>query len=283
MSTQQDETVPPAGESVRFPDFNLQIDPNDRSAHAYKNRDWYEEVGSPFYRQIRDYLDPAICVDIGANIGAVSLILKTVMPGVPLVSVEPNPELHPYLEYNLREQSDWSLIKALVGRRPAETATFSVNPAGSQDSRVIAVNDQWRPVETRAVTLQDLVSHVPGDDPKAYIKIDTQGYEREIFEGAACYLQDSANWLIKTEFAPKWMRSQGCDPDDFLRWLLSRFNVVEFPGRYGYRHDLRRLLWERPLEARETEDFLSYCIGLNRHEQGWVDLLICPRSSPLLR
>lgn len=273
---------PETDATVDFPGFRLLIDTTDPSASAYRTRAWHEEATSAFYDHLRDDLRPGLMIDAGANFGAVSLILRTRLPGVPLISVEPNPVLHPYLEHNLAPHAEgWTLVRAVLGRTAAAAAKFHLNPHGSQDSRVIAPVPGWQPVGVPMTTLGTLLADTAPGTP-VFIKIDTQGYESEIIGGAAGWLRASSDWLIRMEFAPDWISAQGSSPGGLLNWLVDHFVVAEFPARYGFHDRPGRILARDALTRAEVPEFVAHVAGLDRRGRGWVDLLVCPRESPLL-
>ena len=44
---------------------------------------------------------------------------------------------------------------------------------------------------------------------------------------AESFLENHDRWFIKAEFGPDWPRSQGTNPEEFLEWLIGKFNVYE--------------------------------------------------------
>ena len=264
--------------SINFDILELKFDKRDRSVEAYAQRGWYEEYQSEFYSHISNQLRPELLLDIGANYGVVSVFMKRVMPDVALVCVEPNPELLPFIEGNLGQNGfqNYQIIQAVIGRTNNAAIDFHINPAGSQDSRVIAAGDGWRCVRTQQVTIADIIKKRGGD--RVFIKIDSQGYEESIFAGAESFLKNSNHWIIKTEFAPQWLVSQGTNPHNFLKGLIETYTVTEFPSRYSYFTNYEKLLRDNPLTSKNIESYLNYVINLGRHDRGWVDLLIGPKQ-----
>jgi len=266
-----------------FGSYNVEVDASDKSAAAYGQRPWQEEFVSPFYAHIKDCLAPEILLDVGANYGVASLFMKHAMPDTPLIAVEANTELIPFIERNLRSNNKdgFSIINAIAGETPSNNASFSINKRGTQDSRVSGTGAHWRKIDVPVTTIDSLLLDYREDIP-FFAKIDTQGYEKFVFAGGMNRLESSSRWLIKTEFAPDWLMSQGTDPVEFLTDLIKRFNVVEFPARYSFGLDLTQKIYEHRLTEGKAADFVNYTTILNRQDKGWVDLLIAPKNLKLL-
>ncbi len=70
---------------------------------------------------------------------------------------------------------------------------------------------EWTKAPGQAVLLDDLFRdrEISG---KTFLKIDTQGHEKHVLAGFESTMRNRRDWLIKMEFAPKWLRSQGTEP-----------------------------------------------------------------------
>ena len=151
---------------------------------------------------------------------------------------------------------------------------FGVNTNASQDSRVIP-QAGFEVVETEVVTLDQLTDGLRPDQG-VYIKIDTQGWEENVFAGGARFLADHDRWFIKSEFAPMWLESQGSDPVSLLKRLVAEYDVYESSGRARWNcHDLAELIGSK-LQPGCEADFVSYVRRLANRGLGWVDIYILP-------
>ncbi|NNC37516.1 MAG: FkbM family methyltransferase [Hyphomonadaceae bacterium] len=262
--------------TINFGQLSLLFDKRDPSVQAYAERSWFEEFNSQFYGHINQYLSPELLVDVGANYGVASVFMKQAMPGRQLVSIEPNSDLIYFIKTNISQNgfSQCRVLQAVVGEETKESVSFFINPRGSQDSRVIAGGQNWRQIEVRQKTLSEIIADY--NAKSAFIKIDSQGWEQHIFIGADQFLKSSNEWLIKTEFAPDWLVSQGTDPLGFLTYLIKNFTVAEFPARYGFEAHYTDLLKNTKINLSAADRFLDYVVNLNRNKRGWVDLLVAP-------
>lgn len=264
---------------VEFGAVRLFIDGNDNGSKPYKEAKWFAEWQSSLYTDIKRLLDPKIVLDIGANYGLTVLLEYQNFPDAKIIAAEPNASLWPYLERNAKENglTQFKLFKGLVGDS-LEQRSFGVLHQNSQDSRVVGPDERWTAVETQQATLDSLAGEIGADVP-VYIKVDTQGYEARVFRGGEGFLSRNKRWLLKTEFAPNWLRSQGTDPAELLNYLVDRYAVAEAPSLVRFKERLEDTLAPgSQLQKGEISSFLDHVENLNRKRMGWVDLFVFPRA-----
>ena len=252
-------------------DIRLRVLDNKHDSTWYQRRESYEELHSPFYA----WLDSAgfkTMVDVGANYGLVSLLTHLRSPGISIIAIEADSRLIPCLEQNFKENSltNAKIVNAVVGdiSNPQHTS-FSLNPLSTLDNRVSMAD--WEKIEVPQIVLDDLQNQIT---PPWFLKIDTQGYEKQVFDGASGVLANCTPWLIKTEFAPHWLNSQGTSPLEFLTDLTQRYRVYECPPRFPYSFNGIPDTLGKPINPDEAMPFVNYVTGLNSEQRGWVDLLI---------
>ena len=88
------------------------------------------------------------------------------------------------------------------------------------------------------------------------------------------------HWMLRCEFAPHWMESQGFSPVNELEWLCVNFKVFEAPLRTPWNSRLEEV-FKRPIEACEATCFVDYVKSLNHQCMGWVDLYLTSPNSEL--
>jgi len=250
----------------------------DPTHKTYTGRKTYEEAVSNFYPHVQRDLSPELILDIGANQGVIAVIAGVAMPGAHVVCIEPIPELYPYIEYNLYSNKigSYEIITGIVGETIAADKTFHLNPNGSADSRVVAPADDWEEIPCTQTTIDELLKDYD-PDKGLYIKTDTQGYEPFVMRGGEKSLAQRSNWLMKSEFAPRWIEDQQEDPVAFLAYLLERYDVTEFSRDYVFGSDYRELITRRKLKPGQEQAFVDYVAEQFRDRLGWVDLLITPK------
>jgi hypothetical protein len=144
---------------------------------------------------------------------------------------------------------------------------------------VIPIDITWPVVFVNQTTITEIMKNHLGK--KVFMKIDCQGYEKEILDGAYDFLLTNNDWLIKMEFDPSRLKSQSSDPSIFLSHLIKNFDIVEFPARYTFKTNYKNLFDGNVIEANSSDKFLNYIIKLDRNDKGWVDLLIRPRVTKI--
>lgn len=137
---------------------------------------------------IRGSID--VACDVGANRGTWTKGVLRLASPKRLVAFEPNPEVFDVLQRELGSDPRVELIKKAVGAAPGET-TFnvtrvselaSIRPLTARGRSIHGVEEQPLRVETvEIVTLDDVLRDV---ERVSLLKIDVQGYEREVFAGA---------------------------------------------------------------------------------------------------
>jgi FkbM family methyltransferase len=242
----------------------------------YLQRKTFEEKVSLLYEFVANeqYVN---FIDIGANYGLVSMLARKAAPGLNILSVEADPRLTRLIEPNFRANGlePSVVVNCVAGHLDNQHVGFSLNPTSTLDNRVRM--SQWSQVRVpmmRVGTLLD--SHrVTG---KTFFKIDTQGFELHVLQGLDSWLPCRDDWLLKMEFAPQWLESQGTDPLELLNYLSARYEFAEFPERIPFGVPNTEALFAYPVRAEQMSRFLKYVISLNKNGQGWVDLIVRPHQ-----
>lgn len=271
-------SLPPAElGAVRIGEIDLTFKKDDTGGTHYFGRGHFEEYLSPVYRLIADALAPAACIDVGANYGYTGLLMRRAFPQCHLTLVEPVPWLAEFIKHNFEVNGaafDRFHSAIVSDASPTGRSSFGVNERATQDSRVVP-QPGATVVETAVVTLDDLAKTV-APEHGCYIKIDTQGWEKQVFAGGEAFLARHRRWFIKTEFAPMWLESQGTDPATLLRWLLDRYGVYESAGRTRWNSATLGHAMGAPLERGCEDAFVRYVRNLSMKDTGWVDLYVVP-------
>jgi FkbM family methyltransferase len=270
-----------ARRELDFGAFRLLVNNRDSGGIAHESLYWHE-LSSPLESEIAKRLQPRLFLDIGANYGFSSLIHFANNPECKFVLVEPNPHLISYIRHNLKHAgcNKFTIHNSICSSQQAPHASFAIHPTYSQDSRVSGP-PSWQRVEVSSVTIDSLSADVPLDTP-ILIKIDTQGYEESVLAGGRRLLSTSRSWLMKVEFGPRWLESQGTNPVKFLQSIVASYQVVEMPSRVRMRGDTIDTLFSHPLLTSDCEAFEHFVRHRASSEGGYCDLLVLPKDSRLL-
>ena len=242
----------------------------------YLQRKAVEEKQSLLYPLIRaEGFDNFI--DIGANYGFISMLARRAAPAMRVLSIEADPYVAALIEGNfaLNGLAPPEVVNAIAGAECRDGAPFSLNPSSSLDNRVSMPS--WQQCSLPMRTVESILSE-RAMDGSCFFKIDTQGYERHVLTGMQGLLERRSDWLLKMEFAPNWLLSQGTDPLELLRYLVDRYQIAEYPERIPYKASGLASLFDRPLAVTELEGFLQHVTSLDQDGLGWVDLIARPRA-----
>jgi len=228
------------------------------SLHAHR-LGWMGYAEKRFLRSVARC--DSIVADVGANQGLYTLWLAHVATGGRVYAFEPDPELFQCLENNVRNNqlTNISAIRAAASNRSG-ILSFALNELNRGDNRVSTNLDRTPSRGTvPAITIDEVVTNSHLD----LLKIDVQGFEIEVLQGAREILNNNRSLTILVEFWPYGLRQTGHQPNELLDFLIKAGFSVSALGHDGRPSSLPKqaLSWER-----ETQ----YCnlIALRPHRIG---------------
>jgi FkbM family methyltransferase len=162
-------------------------------------------------RKVFDVLQVDCVIDVGANVGQFAHFVRT-MVGFqgPLFSFEPVREVHEVLAQKARSDPQWRTFNCAVGAadarqeinvmRSSELTSF-LKPAEDETALFSDYNviERKESVDVRALDSMMGEFRQSGAAGSIYLKVDTQGYDREVFQGAQRLLADVC--ALQTEIA----------------------------------------------------------------------------------
>lgn len=254
-------------------DIKLQVNILDPGGRCYFLMKSYIEKNNPIYKLIQNKFNSDLVVDIGANYGFTSVIFSKIFNKAKIISIEPVKKLCKYIEVNSKlNNSNIILIRGICGDNSLiDYKYISKNPFYSQDNRVNRPSIFWNKEKVDLVSIdKNLILLNIGF---TFIKIDVQGYEYEVMKGGENYLKNYNNWIIKIEFSPFLLQSQGTNPEIFLNYLINNYDVVDISGNLNFKGNIFDL-FNYKLTLYDTDLFIKYVKSLNHKELGYIDLLI---------
>ena len=211
----------------------------DHAYFAYKRH-----VEDPFAALVRRHPElfrDGHVLDVGANIGYTAGVFARVLTaGFLVYAFEPEEKNRAGLLRNVRRMglSDRiRLIPAAAGSRIG-TVLFWRNPASHADSRVLTdALSRAKPMssdlqEVEMVTLDSFASRHIGSAPVRFVKIDVQGYELSVLEGARTLLE-STGITLATEVSRPDPRDMDSDPNAVIDFLSERSFLPHTIDRRG--------------------------------------------------
>jgi FkbM family methyltransferase len=191
----------------------------------------------------------SIALDIGANIGLTALALSTMARRVHCF--EPDPNAFEALCLTLRENAIENCVPhnlAVSNRAGALDFAAVESSAGSHvvsDAHVAKA--QTSTVKVKAASLDALAAEFPEIASATFVKIDAEGFEPYIIEGAQGFLSSGSRAVFMEFNAWCLLAHQRMNPFDFLETLAKRFeisvirpdgSIVGFSGdAFGFMHE----------------------------------------------
>jgi FkbM family methyltransferase len=172
-------------------------------------------------RTLRRHLQPGMCaVDVGANVGYFTLLAAArVGPTGQVVAVEPSPPAADRLESTVRENriSQVRLVRCGLGRAPGEVVLYDPLPDNHTPTMLGDPGAPGRAVPVR--TLDELTNSL-GLARIDLLKVDVEGYEPEVFAGAAGLLAAGRVRAVLCEFNEHWLTRAGTTGEAVYRDLI---------------------------------------------------------------
>ena len=183
------------------------------AAYMQMLQDWLADK-SAIAAAIRDLPRGSLCLDVGAHIGLTAITVASLRPDCHVIAFEPLPAAQVCLRHNLEANGikNVDIVQAAVGDSPG-TITFddkgpwSVAGSGSVSCKVVRLDD------------------LPIVKP-AFIKIDVEGFEPNVFDGARRLLSE-AKPLMLVEFNSWTLLLHHYDPLTFAGAIWSNFDVLQ--------------------------------------------------------
>ena len=220
-------TLGACGKQVQF---ILNLDPADSQEafllEHFKLGQCYEpELAWVMFRA----LNPGdFAIDVGANIGFFSILMsKLVGPQGMIFAFEPGANNLPKLSANLKKNSvtNVQVLEQPVWSRE-EKVTFYINADSGGGNALFDPGNWWsndksranpQPIEMMSTTL-DLLDI--SKERVKLIKIDTEGAEQRVLEGAVNLLKGYRPPYIIAEVNPHGLAQAGCDGESMRAFML---------------------------------------------------------------
>ena len=165
--------------------------------------------------------------DIGANIGLTAIPLLNMFPECRVISFEPSPNSLPYLKktQGASQLGDrWTVVEKAVGETSGKIH-FEINSQadGAFDSRQSTGRKSNVAVTSVPMTTVDEAWQNLGKPNLAVVKIDVEGFEKEVLAGAEECLNENRPVVI-LEWSRANLNGLGRDP----------FELIELANNAGY-------------------------------------------------
>ena len=159
-------------------------------------------------------------VDVGANIGQFAYMISRVCPGVPVYSVEPDPQCFKELERNFARFGIPGRCFCVAASDGAGEAGLNVH--GDRANNSLLESPGAEPVARVAVPLARLDDVLAGVLPasRLLLKLDVQGYEMQVLRSAGQVLQRCDAAIVEVSFESAY--EDAAKPGEILAWFAER-------------------------------------------------------------
>ncbi|MGN6848681.1 MAG: FkbM family methyltransferase [Sphingomicrobium sp.] len=154
------------------------------------------------YRSVLANGGKPIIVDAGANIGAVSLSFAAQFPDASIVAIEPHPANAALLRRNLEQHGNCVVLEAAIG---AERGFVSLH----NESYSWGIRTERAASGVPMITIEDAFRASGGDTP-LIVKIDIEGFERDLFASNTGWIEQSYvvgiephDWMLPGELSSR--------------------------------------------------------------------------------
>jgi len=162
-------------------------------------------------KHLLDHFGITLVLDVGANVGQYAGYLRAAGYRGRIVSFEPLADAHEALAKRAAGDAAWTVAPRLA--LGAAEGEIEINVSGDSDmssllpmrAEILEVSPTSRTVarETvRLATLDSVFDDYARADDRVLLKIDTQGYERQVLEGAARSLPRLAGVQLELSLVP---------------------------------------------------------------------------------
>ena len=167
-------------------------------------------------RVLSALIQPGMTVaDVGANIGLLTMVCAHATgPAGRVLAFEPEPAMQVALAETLRLNGlSWVSLRAEAAGRTTGTAAFHVSPVPGHSSLYPLPAEEVAHSQSIEVTTVRLDDVLAPDVQLDVIKIDVEGAELDVVEGARRLIEANRDIAIVAEFGPSHLARLGIDPE----------------------------------------------------------------------
>jgi FkbM family methyltransferase len=169
---------------------------------------------------LAERINPDLIIDVGVAYGTPTLYAR--WPSAYLALVEPNPEFHEYLEYNVIAEGRGSLFKYAASTCDRE---IQLDCKHDGSSLILESTSRSMPnqLSVRANTLDAIVQSLLYEKPRIVLKTDCQGHDYGALLGASNTLRYCDLVIAETHIYP-WKGSE----KNHLANIIEILNMHDF-------------------------------------------------------
>ncbi|MBW8191640.1 FkbM family methyltransferase [Neiella marina] len=174
---------------------------------------YYPEEIIPFTEQLNAFGQPFDFIDLGADVGVVSLAVAQNCPNIKqLLAIEPNPAAYQLLQKNIAALPvHGSTINAAIsdydGSAMLQCNATTISDHGGSIS-------YGQPGQTQVFKLDSLIKLLqPEPSDRLAVKLDVEGQEMQFFAGASHTIKQASRVVLLLEVHPKVLTRNDQTPE----------------------------------------------------------------------
>ena len=176
-------------------------------AITFRGRHGLTAAEEKFLFRIKGRLQNGVLLDVGANHGAYARLLHTLAPRARVIAFEPHPTTFVHLQRFLSDQPAIELVNKAVGAAEGEVRLYDFqeedgSTQASLSASAVALYSNKVVEHAVTCTTIDAFMQDNGIERIEFLKIDTEGHDLSVLQGAARALREGRIGLIQFEFIP---------------------------------------------------------------------------------
>jgi len=168
-------------------------------------------------------------LDIGANVGFYTFLGASIVGETGrVIAIEPNPKTFEKMRKTIERNRLKNVLALNIGLGSSESEVeLYYNSSIGNDSATMVAHGATESVKVKVLKLDEVVSQ-HNIETIAYVKIDVDGFEPEVFQGAKSLLAAGGIKALQCEFSDVWLRRMKNSPESVHGFLVkSGFHDVD--------------------------------------------------------
>lgn len=190
----------------------------DLNKHAQMTR-----IRSAYESMLRAGRNPVI-IDAGANIGASSIWFSKNFPEAKLFAVEPDPQNAELCRRNCESLKNVTVVEAAIGSAPGRV---KLKRHDNYNNSWAVQTERGEGADIPVISVDNLLTEAGLDGQLFIIKIDIEGFEKDLFSSETPWLSEATVVIIELH---DWMLPGQYSSLPFQKAMVSRNSEVLISG-----------------------------------------------------
>lgn len=183
------------------------------------------EIGESTYMfNLIDFKEGDVVLDVGANLGDVSMYFRYKKINIRYIGFEPSKFEYKSLKMNIKQDSSEKIFQVALGNKNGQMIFYSKPDNG--DSSLLEMTNFSEKYKVQVKTLDQQIEDLGFKNSKIkLLKLEAEGFEPEIIQGYDKYL-DNVEYIV-ADLGPERGLSEKPTSPEVINYLLSKdFEIV---------------------------------------------------------